>query len=169
VQNYAAIWGNGGMNRQNIKKPTTLRGKGISYIIISGIGWMLGLIVFYVGVCLQLPPFLASIICDLVGITFAFFASAKKTFNNNGKSISIKFVIYLLYMIVVIGLVSFLVTKMYDWGTLIIVCNNLFIEPGIAVKVLITPVTLTCNFFVTLLIFEGNFSTTHQHSKKRIL
>jgi putative flippase GtrA len=145
------------MNLKDFKKPITLCGKGISYVVVAGISWVLGLFIFYVGIRLRISPFFANIIGDLVGVTFVFFVSSEKTFSHNGKNIGIKFLIYLIYMMIMIGLVSFVIMKIYEWEILITTCRNRFIEPGIAAKILITPITLTCNFYVTLLLVEGRF------------
>jgi hypothetical protein len=66
--------------------------------------------------------------------------------------------IYMIYMAIMIGLVSFVVMKMYECELLTKLCRNWFIEPGIFVKILITPVTLLCNFYVALLLLDGKFS-----------
>ena len=68
--------------------------------------------------------------------------------------ITMKYVVYFIYQIILVYLVSSLAQLMYDNSinvlTKAIIINNL----KIIIKLLITPITMTCNFFVMKILSE---------------
>lgn len=127
----------------------------VKFIGISGIGWILDFITY---TCLglvsnNLP--MNNTISSWVGVTFVFIFATRKVFQNNSKiSLKIKYIIYILYQIILI----FFISKLLG-------CINIIIEKNITIdiilkfssiisKILITPVTMVLNFFVMKGVIE---------------
>ena len=122
---------------------------------ISGIGWLIDVIIYSILVIvLNINIDLANIISSLIGVSFVFLISTKKLFLNSSKiNLKIKYILYILYQILLIYLVS---------KTLLVIKDSLgfininFIKRNIELvsKIIITPFTMLINFFVVKKLIE---------------
>lgn len=129
----------------------------LSFVIISGIGFVLDFTTYFILInFINLQISYANMISAIPAITYVFFMSTKKVFNEKKSNIdiSIKYVVYFIYQIILVSLVSLLAQLIYDNLIEIlpksIIINNL----KIIIKLLITPITMTCNFFVMKILSE---------------
>lgn len=134
----------------------TLLHKFLRFALTSGIGWVLDFGVFIVLTQLfGLRVLPANYLSSLPAVTFVFFVSLRKTFvcREDGLSLRSKYALYVLYQLVLVSLVSLLGEALFrllgecSWQ---LVARN----AKLAAKILITPVTMICNFFVLRQITE---------------
>ena len=123
----------------------------IGFVAISGAGWIIDFSVYTVLTLVGVPAGIANFLSALPAITFVFFLATRKTFRRNPGGISLvwKYVIYVLYQLVLLTGVSFLNQALFDLlrntfaqGTL------LYQYCALLTKVMITPITVFCNFIV---------------------
>ena len=139
--------------RMEVKNMMKIVNQGFKFVGISGIGWILDFIIFNIlvglfGLNISLSNFLSS----LVGVTFVFIFSTRKIFENKILiDIRIKYVIYVIYQIVLIFCAS----------KIVLFINNIFVDYNFIVnyayimaKILITPFTLLINFIVMKFLLE---------------
>ena len=90
-----------------------------------------------------------------MGVTFVFIFATRKVFQNNSKiSLKWKYAIYILYQIILI----FFISKLLN-GINIAIVNNVSIDiivrfSSILAKILVTPITMSLNFFVMKGVIE---------------
>lgn len=121
------------------------------FLITSGIGFILDFITFTIlSQVLGMRVLYANYLSSLVGATFAFIVSTHKIFDTNRTRIPLwaKYLMYIIYQLVLIFLVSYLgdmldsfIVLHPDWGLI-------YNYHKLACKVIITPITMTCNFLV---------------------
>jgi len=123
--------------------------KAIKFVIVSGIGFILDFIIYTILVNITpLNVNIANMISSLIGVTYVFIISTRKIFENNKNNIPLKYkyIIYVIYQIILILLASYCV----------LLLKNLFININIDIiskfskilaKMFITPFTLTINYF----------------------
>ena len=126
-----------------------------AFLLFSGIGWLIdfGLYTFLTGV-LSFPVAGANYLSSIPAITFVFFVSTRKTFQcrPDGLSKGKKYLIYVIYQLLLITAVSFLAQWLDSlYGNLLPQLKEL---SEILAKITITPITMLCNFFVLRLIAE---------------
>lgn len=129
----------------------------IKFTLISGMGFILdfGVYLILTGL-IKLPIIYANMISAVPAITYVFFMSTKKVFNKRKSriDIKIKYVLYFIYQIILVLLVSSLAQLIYDNSIQVltkpIIINNL----KIIIKLLITPITMMCNFMVMKILSE---------------
>jgi putative flippase GtrA len=121
----------------------------IKFVGISGIGWILDFCIYNLLGLISTNLMFNNIISSCVGVTFVFIFATRKVFQNNSKiSLKWKYVIYLVYQLLLILAAS----KVLD-------CINLFIIANISIdfvvkfaavfsKIIITPFTMLLNFIV---------------------
>ena len=140
---------NGKQGKSKLKK--TLFRQIIEFVGISGIGWLMDFAVYGVLTSIGISAGIANFLSALPAITFVFFFATKKTFvqKEGGLSIGWKYALYVLYQIVLISCVSLLNQTLFDLlrgmlteGTL------LYRYCALLTKVMITPITMLCNFIV---------------------
>lgn len=124
--------------------------KAIKFVFVSGLGFVIDFIIYNLLVLVfHLNVSLSNMISSLIGVTFVFFTSTKKIFENNTTNISLKYkyLIYVVYQVILILLAS----------RVILVFKNLFLNSNVDIlvkyakilaKIFITPFTLTINYFV---------------------
>ena len=123
--------------------------KAIKFVIVSGIGFIIDFIIYTTLVSLTaINVNIANMISSLIGVTYVFIISTRKIFENNKNNIPLKYkyIIYVIYQIILILLASYCV----------LLLKNLFININIDIiskfskilaKMFITPFTLTINYF----------------------
>lgn len=127
----------------------------IRFVGLSGIGWILDFCTYTVLGCFSGNLVVNNVISSWVGVTFVFLFATRKVFQNNSRiSLKWKYVIYLLYQCVLIFLVSLLLQKVdaaiTKWVTIELVQSY----SAILAKIIITPITMTLNFFVMKGVIE---------------
>lgn len=131
----------------------------IRFIGISGMGFLIDFSVycFLTGI-IGFHIALANIISSTPAITYVFILSTKKVFavtGNNRMRVGYKYIIYLLYQILLVCLVSMLAQKLCDVYNNFEVNNNIRIPyVKLIIKCLITPITMTCNFIFMKILSE---------------
>lgn len=125
------------------------------FIGVSGIGWVIDFVIYTLltGVA-HLPVALSNYLSSLPAITFVFFVSTRKLFlcRPDGLSLRAKYVLYVVYQFVLVTGVSFLA----QWLAVVLPALLPFLSglAKLAAKILITPITMVCNFFVLKILAE---------------
>ena len=132
-----------------------LMAKFIRFIGISGMGWIIDFVLFTLltGV-FRLPVALSNYISSIPAITLVFFLSTHKLFvcRPNGLSLRAKYLLYVVYQFLLLTAVSFLA----QWLAVVLPLSLPFLS-GLAKpasKILITPITMICNFFALKYLAE---------------
>lgn len=138
----------------NLEKLKLLLTQFIKFLFVSGTGWIIdfGLYSLLTGI-FRFQILYSNILSSMPAITFVFIFSTKKIFkeNKDGFSIKQKYIIYFIYQIVLVLLVSLLGQFLY----VIIIKNKInFSLLKIIIKVIITPITMILNFFVMKYLTE---------------
>lgn len=127
------------------------------FLGISGIGWILDFTSFaFLGLVLS-NLFIISIISAFVGASFVFILSPRFIFNNkNSLPLRIKYVLYILYQIILILFISFLIVEVEYFLKYYLVEYLPFIKTTcyIISKILVTPIAMISNFLVIKFIIE---------------
>lgn len=129
--------------------------KGLKFIGFSGIGWLIDTTIYMILTSIfKLNIDISNIFSSLVGVTFVFIMSTRKIFVSKSKiNIKIKYLIYIIYQVILIITVSKLMLLLKSVITpLNIELINKYIN--IIVKIIITPFTMVINFIVMKLLIE---------------
>ena len=127
----------------------------IKFFGLSGIGWLLDFTVYTILGFVSANHVMNNFISSCVGVTFVFIFATKKVFKNNTKiPLWVRYIIYILYQLVLISLAS----KVLGQIDMFIV-NNITIAlivkfSAIIAKIIITPFTMVLNFFVMKGVIE---------------
>lgn len=133
--------------------------QGIFFVFTSGLGWIIdfftyALLVYLLNVSVGYANYMSAI----PAITFVFVVSTRKIFkkNRHGMPLIYKYLIYVSYQMVFISLMSYLNYRLFLQLSDQTYFVNSFLGDYLAMvsKVLITPVTLGMNLFVTKFITE---------------
>lgn len=125
------------------------------FIGISGIGWILDFVIYtLLTSAAHLPVALSNYISTIPAITLVFFVSTRKLFvcRPDGLSLRAKYVLYVVYQLLLVTGVSFLAQWLAVALPLLLPFLSGFAK--LAAKILITPVTMVCNFFVLKYLAE---------------
>lgn len=123
----------------------------LEFIGISGLGWLIDFAGYTVLTTLGVRAGIANFCSALPALTFVFFLATKKTFveKEHGIPLGWKYALYVLYQFVLLTGVSFLNQTLFDLlrgvfaeGTL------LYRYCALLTKIMITPITMFCNFIV---------------------
>lgn len=129
--------------------------KGLKFIGFSGIGWLIDTTIYMILTSIfKLNIDISNIFSSLVGVTFVFIMSTRKIFVSKSKiNIKTKYLIYVIYQVILIVTVSKLMLLLKSVITpLNIELINKYIN--IIVKIIITPFTMVINFIVMKLLIE---------------
>ena len=129
--------------------------KVLKFIGFSGIGWLIDTTIYMILTSIfKLNIDISNIFSSLVGVTFVFIMSTRKIFVSNSKiNIKIKYLIYVIYQVILILTISKVMLLLKDIITpLYIDLINKYIN--ITVKIIITPFTMVINFIVMKLLLE---------------
>jgi len=98
----------------------------------------------------------SNFISAIPSVTFVFFVSTQKTFSKNKSrySLKTKYFIYLIYQFLLLVIISAAGQAIYNLLTGFALQTVIFENLKIVVKILITPITMTINFFVMKLLVE---------------
>lgn len=127
----------------------------IHFFGLSGIGWLLDFGSFTLLGMVSNNLVLNNFLSSWVGVTFVFLTATRKVFRNNSRiSLKIKYLIYLIYQVILILLMSKLLNEIN-----ILIVTNINVEvvktySGILSKILVTPISMILNFFVMKYVIE---------------
>jgi hypothetical protein len=141
-----------------VKKPKTLEGKALYFVIAAGLGWSITVGIMLVGVSLGYSAFISNTMGDTCGITFTYFVATKKIFFNNGQFLTLKLVIYIVYSILIVLFISVLMEQLVRCNLLHWFAELLWIKVEILAKITTTPISLSITFFFLKYLLE-NFLT----------
>ena len=132
-----------------------LLGQALRFLGLSGIGWLLDFTV-YTLLSLRFRDLAwVNVLSSLVGASFVFLFSTRFVFRDSHRiPLRLKYAIYIAYQLVLI----FLISKLLAWVHLLIVTHTdraalVSLAPVLA-KILVTPVTMTVNFFAMKTVIE---------------
>ena len=137
-----------------------LLNKFLKFVLVSGVGWVLdfGIFTLLTGL-LGWPVVGSNYLSSLVAVTFVFSVSTRKILSNRaeGHSPRLKYLVDVAYQLALVTAVSFLAQWLHEalgrWqviAALPILAEN----TKLLAKILITPITMICNFFVLRQISE---------------
>lgn len=124
------------------------------FLLISGTGWLIDTTIYTIlTVILKYNVIFSNILSSIPAITFVFFVSTRKIFLTHiGKfSLKQKYLIYILYQIILIVTVSIIGQMLYNISEPLLNNKGLL---KIIIKLTITPITMITNFFVMKLLAE---------------
>lgn len=138
-----------------VRKLKRLLGQAIRFVGISGIGWVLDFFVYMVLKYISDNLVLNNIVSSGIGVTFVFIFATRKIFRNESKiALPWKYLIYILYQCVLI----FIISKVLNGINIAIISYiniGLIVKYSAAIaKILVTPITMTLNFFVMKGVIE---------------
>ena len=127
----------------------------LRFLGLSGIGWLMDFTV-YTLLSLRMENLaLVNVISSLVGASFVFLFSTRYVFRDSHRiPLWLKYAIYIVYQLALIWLIS----KLLAWVHLMIVTYApwpflVSLAPVLA-KILVTPITMTVNFFAMKTVIE---------------
>ncbi len=132
-----------------------IAGQGIFFVGLSGIGWILDFCVYIGFEFILLSPVIRNIVSSWVGVTFVFIFATRKIFQNNSNiPLRWKYLIYLVYQVILIYFISVFLGMVDNFisSTVNVVWIQDF-SPFLA-KVFVTPITMCLNFFMMKRIIE---------------
>lgn len=127
----------------------------LKFVSLSGIGWLLDFGTYTLLGFVSINVVLNNIVSSWVGVTFVFIFATRKVFKSNSKiSLSGKYLIYLLYQLILILLISKLLGVINTS-----IENNIDIAlivrfSAMISKILVTPATMVLNFFIMKGVIE---------------
>ena len=134
--------------------PRLLR-QALHFVGLSGVGWLLDMGV-YTLLSTRLPDLaLANTLSSLVGVTFVFIFSTRLVFADNHRlPLWVKYAAYVVYQLVLIFLISQLLARINAALVAWLAGTALERFCAILAKIIVTPLTMTVNFFVMKLLIE---------------
>ena len=139
----------------------------ISFILFSGIGFIIDFIFFIILTnLLHINISISNMISAIPAITYVFFISTKHTFKStfdSKKELICKYTIYVIYQIILVTIISVLAQYIFAFLSTLELSES--IEPNllkIFTKVLITPVTMTSNFCFMKALTRGKKGKTNE-------
>ena len=129
----------------------------INFLFLSGIGWLIDFTLYLLfSNVFNLKIIYSNILSSIPAVTFVFFISTRKIFSKNNSRISLKekYLIYFLYQLILILLISLLAQYLYLLSLKNISMNVELKLLKIIIKILITPITMLINFIVMKFLIE---------------
>jgi len=129
----------------------------INFLFLSGIGWLIDFTLYLLfSNVFNLKIIYSNILSSIPAVTFVFFISTRKIFSKNNSRISLKekYLIYFLYQLILIVLISIWAQYLYLLSLKNISMNIELKFLKIIIKILITPITMLINFIVMKFLIE---------------
>ena len=125
------------------------------FVGISGVGWLIDFSIYTVLTsCTDIPVAVANMISSFPAISLVFLVSTRKIFENGGHlPIWTRYVLYLLYQLLLVTVVSIAAGKLAPWLAELF-GGKLAAFSKLLAKIIITPVTMTINFLVMKFMTE---------------
>ncbi len=127
----------------------------LKFVGVSGIGWLIDVLIYLtLSSIIKLNVDISNMISSLVGVSFVFLVSTRKIFINNSKiNLKLKYIIYIVYQLILIYLASLAILSLKNYLTSLDI--KLVIKyVNIISKIIITPFTMLINFIVMKLLIE---------------
>lgn len=133
-----------------------LLNQAIHFVGISGIGWLLDFTVFNLLNFVSARVDINNMISSLIAVCFVFTVSTRKTFvqKENGMPLKLKFIIYVLYQLVLIFAVSYVLSQINSALIEFLKGTAMSSLTALMAKIIVTPFTMLCNFVVMKLLIE---------------
>ena len=131
--------------------------QGAFFVLVSGLGWCMDFGFYTVLTsCLSVPVAPANMLASMPAVTFVFVLSTRHIFatQKNRWGLGVKYAAYLAYQAVLVTSVSLLAGWLYVQLQGFVLPDLLAQYLNILVKVLITPLTMACNFFMMKFLAE---------------
>lgn len=127
----------------------------LKFFGVSVLGWLIDFSIYNLIIFLfDMNISVINVISSLIGVTFIFIFSTRKIFESSGKhSIRTKYVIYIVYQIILILSVSRLLPVFREYLLSFDISFIMNYSNAIA-KVMITPITASINFIVMKFVIE---------------
>jgi len=127
----------------------------IKFIGFSGIGWLIDFSIYNILGFISSNLFLNNMISSWFGVTFVFIFSTRKVFvSNDGTTLKYKYLIYILYQLVLIFSISGLLSWISRWINTHSAIAMIHQFSGLIAKIVVTPVTMILNFIVMKIVIE---------------
>ena len=128
-------------------------------MLISGTGWLLDFGVYsYLSIRVGFPVSYSNMLSAIPALTFVFFISVRKIFAESTKRIPLwyKYLIYFAYQMVLVFCVSLLGQWLFNVASNSSLIKFAFISEYLKIlcKLVITPITILCNFVVMKTLSE---------------
>lgn len=127
----------------------------VKFVGLSGVGWGVDFCTYAVLGRFFSNLFVVNYFSSWVGVTIVFIFSTRIVFRSSSKNpLWLKYVLYIVYQIVLILLISQLLSWINTFLVKYIAWNIVKKFSYLIAKILVTPVTMTLNFFVMKGIIE---------------
>ncbi len=127
----------------------------LKFVGLSGIGWVLDFGTFVVLGFFFANSVVNNFISSWVGVTFVFIFATRKIFVNDSRiPLGAKYVIYLVYQLILILLISKLLGEIDSFIAVHATIGIIVKLSSILAKIIVTPITMTLNFFVMKGVIE---------------
>ena len=123
----------------------------LRFLGLSGIGWLMDFTV-YTLLSLRFQDLAwVNVFSSLVGASFVFIFSTRFVFRDSHRiPLGLKYAIYIVYQLVLIYLIS----KLLAFIHLLIVTHTALPLAPVLAKIIVTPITMTVNFFAMKTVIE---------------
>ena len=131
--------------------------QGLSFILVSGIGWIFDFVTYLILTSIfNLNVMISNMISAIPALTYVFSMSTKKIFkkSNSKLSLRLKYFIYFIYQIILVTIVSFIASIMYKYFVNILTLPLIIKYLKIFIKLAITPITMILNFIIMKNLIE---------------
>lgn len=126
------------------------------FFCVSGIGWIIDFCIFLTLTKLGVSEVIANIYSSFAGICFVYAVSTKKLFKNMNENFNLKkkFIVYILYQVVVVSISSFVIGGLNG-----LIIKNIDIKlihdfSQLVAKIIVTPFTMVLNFIFMKFLIE---------------
>lgn len=128
----------------------------IQFVGISGIGWIIDFAIFNLLNIKFNGILINNMISSGIAVCFVFFVSTRKTFTQKlgGLNLRWKFMIYIIYQIILIYLMSRLLASISGLLLAWLVDSPFVDFVAMISKILVTPITMCLNFVVMKFVIE---------------
>ncbi|MBE6140465.1 MAG: hypothetical protein E7172_02890 [Firmicutes bacterium] len=138
-------------------KTNNLLKQAISFIFVSGIGWILDFSTFIILTNIfDFKILFANMLSAIPALSYVFIRSNKSIFKNQNSKLDLKYkyIIYFIYQIILVTSISFLGESLFKYFVnkidIAFILNNL----KIIIKIFITPITMFLNFVIMKNLIE---------------
>jgi putative flippase GtrA len=132
--------------------------QGFAFFAISGCGWLIDFSLFTILTgLLNFSVMHANVMSSIPAITFVFFTSTRRTFINKSHiKLRCKYLIYFAYQAILIVGISVFGQLLFEILITSPISTIAIVETHaeLAVKITITPITMTCNYVVMKALLE---------------
>ncbi len=129
----------------------------IKFVFVSGAGFLIDFTAYTIlTLAFGFSVFSANCISTVPAVTFVFFTSVIKVFSGKKSRVPLwaKYLIYFVYQAVLVFCVSKVGTALNMWVVGVFNSGIIFKYSKIISKIAITPITMTCNYFVMKFLTE---------------